>query len=127
MLIPIKHENMEARRWPVVTLALIAINVVVFLFTMSAIDDEAPQLGEVKSHILILAALHPELKMPAEQRLVDGFKQSHPDQWKQVQNPYRDVINAYDAKIKLMEDPEWVNLSPDTVWAKIVVSSRYIS
>ena len=46
MLIPIKHENMTARRWPVVTLALIAINVAVFLFTLSAIDDEAPQLGE---------------------------------------------------------------------------------
>jgi membrane associated rhomboid family serine protease len=105
MLIPIKHENMEARRWPVITLALIAINVVVFLFTMSAIDDESPQLGEIKSHILILAALHPELKMQADaQRVVDGFKQSHPDQWKQVQNPYRDVINAYDAKIKMTED-----------------------
>jgi membrane associated rhomboid family serine protease len=105
MLIPIKHENMEARRWPVVTLALIAINVVVFLFTMSAIDDESPQLGEIKSHILVLAALHPELKMQADaQRVVDGFKQSHPDQWKQVQNPYRDVINAYDAKIKMTED-----------------------
>jgi membrane associated rhomboid family serine protease len=106
MLIPIKHENMEARRWPVVTIVLIAINVLVFLFTMSSMDDEAPQLGELKSHILILAALHPELKLQAEsQRLVDGFKQSHPDQWKQVQNPYRDVINAYDAKIKLTEDP----------------------
>ena len=64
MLIPIKHENMEARRWPVVTLALIAINVVAFLFTMSAIDDEAPQLGELKSHILILAALHLLNKKP---------------------------------------------------------------
>ena len=53
MLIPIKHENMEARRWPVVTLALIAINVAVFLFTMSSIDDETPQLAEVKNHILI--------------------------------------------------------------------------
>src|SRR4029077_76911 len=105
MLIPLKHENMEARRWPVVTLALIAINVVVFLFTMSAIDSESPELSEIKSHILILAALHPELKVPAEsQRVVDGFKQSHPDQWKQVQNPYRDVINAYDAKIKMTED-----------------------
>jgi len=60
----------------------------------------------VKSHILILAALHPELRFaPESQRLVDGFKQSHPDEWKQVQNPYRDVINAYDAKIKLEDDP----------------------
>src|SRR5271154_3329909 len=105
MLIPIKHENMTARRWPVVTLALIAINVLVFLFTMTAIDDEAPQLGEVKSHILILAALHPELKMQSEsQHLVDGFKESHPEAWKQVQNPYRDIINPYDAKIKMTED-----------------------
>jgi hypothetical protein len=79
MLIPIKHENMSARRWPIVTLSLIAINTVVFLFTMTAMDNEAPELGEVKSHILILAALHPELKLPLEsQRLVDGFKQSHP-------------------------------------------------
>jgi len=105
MLIPIRHENMEARRWPVVTLALIAINTAVFLFTMSAIDNETPELGEVKSHILLLAALHPELKMqPESQRLVDGFKESHPDQWKQVQSPYRDIMNAYDARIRMMED-----------------------
>src|SRR6266568_5405167 len=125
MLIPIKHENMEARRWPVVTLALIAINVAVFLFTMSAIDDEAPQLGEVKSHILILAALHPELKMPAEsQRLVEGFKQSHPAQWKRVQNPYRDVINAYDAKIKLVEDPSTLQPEMDSLNAQFVSLSK---
>src|SRR3974390_770470 len=105
MLVPSKQENMTARRWPVVTLSLIAINVVVFLFTLAAMDNETPQLGEVRSHILILAALHPELKLPTEsQRLVDSFKQSHPDQWKQVQNPYRDVINAYDAKIRMTED-----------------------
>lgn len=105
MLIPIRHENMEARRWPVVTLALIAVNVVVFLFTMSAIDDESPQLGEVKSHIILLAAEHPELKLQTEsQHLVDNFKQSHPGQWKHVQSPYRDIIDAYDAKIKMMEE-----------------------
>jgi membrane associated rhomboid family serine protease len=105
MLIPIKHENMAARRWPVITLALIAINAAVFLFTLAVGSDESPQLGEVKSHILILAALHPELKMqPQSQHVVDGFKERHPDQWKQVQNPYRDVINAYDAKIKMTED-----------------------
>jgi membrane associated rhomboid family serine protease len=125
MLIPIKHENMEARRWPVVTLALIAINVAVFLFTMSAIDDEAPQLGEVKSHILILAALHPELKMQSQsQHLVDGFKQSHPDQWKQVQNPYRDVINAYDARIKMMEDTSKLQDEMDALNAQFVSLSK---
>jgi len=125
MLIPIKHENMEARRWPVVTLALIAINVVVFLFTLAAAGDEPPQLGQVKSHILILAALHPELKMqPQSQRVVDGFKERHPDQWKQVQNPYRDIINAYDAKIKMMEDTSKLQDEMDSLNAQLVSSSK---
>ena len=121
MLIPIKHENMTARRWPVVTLALIAINVAVFLFTLSAIDEEAPQLGEVKTHILILAALHPELKMQAEsQHLVDGFKQSHPEQWKQVQNPNRDVIDAYDAKLRMTENLSNLQEEMDSLNGKLV-------
>jgi membrane associated rhomboid family serine protease len=125
MLIPIKHENMAARRWPVVTIALIAINAVVFLFTMSMIDDEAPQLGEVKSHILILAALHPELKLkPEAQQLVDGFKQSHPQQWKQVQTPYRDILNAYDAKIKLMDDTSKLQDEMDSLNAQFVTLSK---
>lgn len=129
MLIPIKHENMEARRWPVITIALIAINVIVFLFTLSTLDNETPQLGEVKSHILILAALHPELKMqPESERLVDGFKQSHPDQWKQVQNPYRDVINAYDARIKMMEDTSKLQSEMDSLNDQLVkLSSTAIS
>ena len=120
LLIPIKHENMTARRWPVVTLALIAINVAVFLFTLSAIDDEAPRLGEVKTHILILAALHPELKMQAQsQHLVDGFKQSHPQQWKQAENPNRDLIDAYDAKIRLSEDSSKLQDEMDSLNAQL--------
>ena len=122
MLIPIKHENMSARRWPVVTLSLIAINTIVFLFTMTALDNETPQLGEVKNHILNLAAVHPELKFaPESQRLVDGFKQSHPDEWKQAQSPYRDIISAYDAKIKLMEDPVKLQEEADSL------NTQYVS
>jgi membrane associated rhomboid family serine protease len=125
MLIPIKHENMEARRWPVVTLALIAINTAVFLFTMSAIDNEAPELGEIKSHILILAALHPELKLqPESQHLVDGFKESHPDQWKQVQSPYRDIMNAYDAKIRMMEDTSKLQSEMDSLNTQFLSLSK---
>ena len=127
MLLPIKHENMTARRWPVVTLSLIAINTIVFLFTTMTMSDQAPELGEVKSDILILAALHPELKMqPEEQRLVNGFKQSHPVEWKQVQNPYRDVISPYDAKVKLMEDPAQLQSEMDrlnTDYVKLSSSS----
>jgi len=125
MLIPIKHEDMTARRWPVVTLALIAINTAVFLFTLSAMDQEAPELGEVKSHILILAALHPELKMPSESKqLVDGFKQSRPEVWKQVQDPYRDVIDPYDAKLKMLEEPSKLQGEMDSLNSQLVKLSK---
>ena len=99
---------------------------------MTTLDNETPQFGEVKSHILILAALHPELKFePASQNLVDSFKKSHPDQWKEVQNPYRDVINAYDAKIKMMEDETKLQAEADslnvqlTALAKTSIAEQY--
>src|SRR5690348_17830994 len=63
MLLPIKHENMSARRLPVITLALIAINLVAFLGTHFTIEDQAPQIGKARAHILLLAAAHPELKL----------------------------------------------------------------
>ena len=60
MLIPIRHENMSARRWPVVTLALIVINTIAFLATHDKLTQQGPELGKVKAHILILAAAHPD-------------------------------------------------------------------
>src|SRR5580698_4966483 len=125
MLLPIKHENMAARRWPVVTLALIAINTAVFLFTLAVDRNESPQLGEVKSHILILVAQHPELKMQApSQHVVDGLKERHPGQWEQVQNPYRDIINAYDAKIKMMEDTSKLQDEMDSLNTQLASLSK---
>jgi membrane associated rhomboid family serine protease len=124
-MIPIRHENMETRRWPVVTLTLIAINVAVFLFTMSAIDNETPELGEVRSHILLLAALHSELKLqPEAQRLVDGFKESQPEQWKQIQSPYRDIMNAYDARIRMMEDTSKLQAEMDSLNTQFLSLSK---
>jgi len=66
MILPLRHENMSARRWPVITLALIVINFIVFLLTFSTINDElqTPQTIDAQEHILILAAIHPELKAP---------------------------------------------------------------
>ena len=125
MLIPIKHDNMTARRWPVVTLSLIAINVVVFVFTLSAMDSEAPELGETKLHIVILAATHPELKMqPESQHLVDGYKKSHPEAWTHIQSPYRDIIDAYDAKLKMTENPSGLQSEMDSLNAEYVKLSK---
>lgn len=64
MLIPLRHENMEAGPGRLVSIALVLINLVVFLVTHGQIEDQNPRNGEVRAHILLLAAMHPELTMP---------------------------------------------------------------
>ena len=66
MLIPLRHENMEGRRWPVITFALIALNVLAFLGTHWTIEAQEPERAENRMHIIVLAAQHPELIMPED-------------------------------------------------------------
>src|SRR5260370_1048473 len=121
MLISIRPENITAPRWPVTTNAFNAINVAVFLCTISGLEEEPPPLRDARVQILILAAEHPELTLqPEGQRLVDIFKQSDPAAWARLQNPYRDVINAYDAKVKLMDNPALLQKEMDTLCAEYV-------
>jgi membrane associated rhomboid family serine protease len=121
LLLPIKHENMAARRWPVVTLSLIAINAAIFLLTTFTAKDNSEQLGEVRVDILLLAASHPELKLqPEEQLLVDGFRKKSPRAWAEVQNPQREVINAYDARIKTIDDLEQLQAEMDRLGTEYV-------
>ena len=119
MLIPIRHENMSARRWPVITIALIAINVLVFLGTHWEMDEKEPQLGRIKVHILILAAAHPELNLrQEEQQLVEGFRRQKPATWKRLQNPNHEVIDGWDAKMRLVEEPQALQSEMDSLTAK---------
>jgi hypothetical protein len=125
--IPIKHENMAARRWPVITLSLIAINTVVFLFTTFSSTDTSEQRRELTADIILLAAQHPEVKLQEEeQRVVDSFQKRKPQMWEQVQNPNRPAINAFDAKIRKMNDPDALQAEMDrlhTEFAQLKASS----
>jgi membrane associated rhomboid family serine protease len=119
MLIPIKHENMSARRWPVITFALIAINVVVFLATLGPLQDEQKQIAPTKLHLILLAATHPELKVPADsQDVVRSLKDRYPKQWAQLNTRKRRAWDDWDARMLQMDDPEVLqsemnNLSAD--------------
>jgi len=116
MLIPIRHDNMSARRWPVVTLALIAINIIVFVATHDALTRQAPELGRVEAHILILAATHPELTLaPEAQQLVNGFKDHNPSEWAKVQDPNHKIIDAWDAHIRLVDEPYQLQQEMDSL------------
>ncbi|MBZ5698879.1 MAG: rhomboid family intramembrane serine protease [Acidobacteriia bacterium] len=106
MLIPLRHENMQGRRWPVITIGIIALNLVIFLGTHWTMDQQAPELGHIKLHVVLLAAMHPELKMQEKaQQFVTTVQTKSPQLWKEAQKSNRDVQDAWDARIRLEDDP----------------------
>lgn len=116
MLIPIRHENMSARRWPVITLGLIAVNIVVFLLTYWSMGDESQQAREAKVHLLMLAAMHPELTVPQEaQEIVANVRDKNPKLWADAGNPDRKLEDAWDAKIRLIDDPVVLQAEMDSL------------
>jgi membrane associated rhomboid family serine protease len=105
MLIPLRHENMEGRRWPVISIALIAINFLVFLGTHWQIEAQSPKQAEIRVHILMLAAMHPELTMtPEVQEFVTKFRDKNPAVWKKVASQTRQPEDRWEATMRMSED-----------------------
>jgi len=117
MLSPLRHENMEGRRWPVVTFALIALNVLVFLSTHWKIEAQEPERIEVRMHILVLAAMHPELNMSDDvAKFVNEIKKQAPEAaWTQLSSRKRKPEDAWDAQIREKEDPHELQSEMDTL------------
>jgi len=121
MLIPLRHENMQGRRWPVITIGLIALNTLIFLGTHWKMDQQAPELGEVRTHIILLAAMHPELNIQGKaQDLVTTVQTKNPALWKEAKNQNRDVHDAWDARIRMQADehPEAMQVEMDSLSAR---------
>jgi membrane associated rhomboid family serine protease len=122
VFLPLRHENMEGRRWPIMTIGLIVLNILAFLGTHWQIDQESPQRGEVRAHILLLAASHPELTMPTEvQEMVTAFKRDHAETWAQAESHTRDIADAWDARVRLIDDPALLQEEMDSL------TSQYVS
>lgn len=116
MLIPLRHENMRGRRWPYVTFALIALNIVFFLITHGPIEREQPQRAEVRIHLLLLAGMHPELQMPPDvSNFVDSIKKRAGEGWEQLASPKRRVYDAWDSEIRKVDDPQELQHEMDTL------------
>ena len=106
MVIPLRHENMQGRRWPVISIALIAINSIAFLGTHWQIEAQAPKQSETRVHILMLAAMHPELSMNSEvHEFVTSFRYKNPAVWKKVESQTRQPEDGWEAKMRMSEDP----------------------
>jgi membrane associated rhomboid family serine protease len=127
MLIPLRHENMEGRRWPVISIALVLLNLGIFLATRAQIDTENPLRTEVRNHILLLAATHPELSEPPNvEALVTKFKADYPGTWNEARSETRDLADPWDARMRLMEDLAALQQEMDSLseqWAAMEQSS----
>jgi membrane associated rhomboid family serine protease len=121
MLIPLRHENMSGRRWPVITFGIIALNTIVFLGTHWKMEQQGPEFGEVKVHLILLAAMHPELKVDGKaQEFITTVQTKDPTLWKEAQNQNRDVHDSWDAMIRMQADehPEVMQEQMDTLSAR---------
>ena len=116
MLIPLRHENMQGRRWPVITFGIIALNVIIFLGTHSTIERQGADLGRVKIHLVLLAAMHPELKIPEKaQEFVTSIQTKNAALWKEAKRENRDVFDAWDARIRLQDDTDVLQREMDSL------------
>jgi membrane associated rhomboid family serine protease len=106
MIIPLNHENMKGRRWPYVTIGIIALNTVFFLATHWAMERESQQMGVIREHIILLAAAHPDTPMnTSERKLVDSFRQSQSKMWALLASPVHKPFNAWDTEIHAWTAP----------------------
>jgi len=116
MLIPLRHENMEGRRWPVISIALIAINFIVFLGTHWQIEAQSPKVAEARVHILMLAAMHPELNMaPEVKEFVTTFREKNPAVWKKVASQTRHPEDRWEANMRMTEDASALQQEMDSL------------
>jgi membrane associated rhomboid family serine protease len=119
MLFPIKHENMAARRWPVITLGLILVNLLVFLCTHRAMDAQETSLLPVKMHVLVLAAQHPDLAISSKaQQFVADFQAYDPADWAEMQSSSFKPIDDWDAQMRSVNDGEQLQAEMDSVAAE---------
>jgi membrane associated rhomboid family serine protease len=108
---------MEGRRWPVITFALIGLNVLIFLGTHWKIEEQEPARVQVRSHVLLLAADHPELKMTQDvEKFVGDVKRNLPAAtWNQLLANDRKSIDAWDARTRLLDDPDQLQAEMDSL------------
>ena len=122
MFLPLRHENMQGRRWPVVTFALIGLNILAFLATHSTIEAEdklSPERVEVRKHLVLLAAMHPELKMGDDARkFIEPLATEYAEDWKQLASTDRKSEDEWDANIRQVDDPTVLQAEMDNLSQK---------
>lgn len=104
-LVPMSHEDLRGRRWPLVTIAIIVLNVAVFAITYASFEKETAELGTTKVHILLVAANFPDVQMTPEVRaMVEQFQMDEPKLWERMKSSQRPIEDAFDAEMRASDE-----------------------
>lgn len=96
MLIPIAHENMQGRRWPYVTIAVIALNTLIFLFTIQPMEHEMARIGQAQMRILLFNIRFPDATMSADAgHMVYYVKHQQPEAYAEFAEAIRENLSKF--------------------------------
>jgi len=125
LLIPLRHERMEGRRWPYFTFAFIALNIIVFLFTHWTIDTQLAQQSTTRLHLILLAATHPELQpAPEAAEFIAKLQKKVGSDWDQLRSPKRPVQDSWENGIRQADDPQQLQAEMDTLSAEFAAEQN---
>jgi uncharacterized NAD(P)/FAD-binding protein YdhS len=70
-------------------------------------ESQTPERAEVRMHIILLAAMHSELKTSEEVRefIADVERKIPEKSWKQINDSNRKPEDAWDTRIRTVTDP----------------------
>lgn len=87
----------SARR-PYVTLAVVALQLLIFLATHGELDRERAQFVEIQSHTIFLAGTHPDLPATtaAQQRMISSFRRGQPQAWEELSSSDRTPVGEWE-------------------------------
>jgi hypothetical protein len=87
MLIPYGHDDLRGRRWPWVTIALVALNLVIFLATKDRMQEETIHTVHYYEETILLVASHPDVHLSAsQQKIVDRIRASNPGAFDEIKS-----------------------------------------
>ena len=113
MIFPLAHENLRGRRWPWITIGIIALNFAIFLLTNGTMEREMHQMGDVELHILFLSAQYPDAQMTPEAKdLVSAVKLQYPDQYQKLVEKFQEEKDRTSKADPENEDSQGRWLSP---------------
>lgn len=81
-ILPLSHEHTVVKRLPVITLSLIIVNTIVYIFTAIHAPQSSERLFDAKTTVFQYYYNHPYLELPPESK--DKLFSSHPDLMEEI-------------------------------------------